>query len=130
MDAWLTVQRLKRAKLQEDREAARKAKAKGRDWRDPEDGVEIGMGRYADQREAGKVRRERRDGGRGWEHWYEEGGKERGRGKLREERGPGADAHGQRKKMPICNARHTWATKTVSPRYSYLVLGLEPSQSV
>lgn len=44
-DAWLTVQRLKRAKLQEDREAARVAKAQGRDWRDPEGGVEMGMGR-------------------------------------------------------------------------------------
>eukprot|EP00903_Cladosiphon_okamuranus_P009303 g8875.t1 len=45
-DAWLTVQRLKRAKLEEDREAARVAKVQGKDWRDPEGGVEIGMGRW------------------------------------------------------------------------------------
>lgn len=44
-DAWLTVQRLKRAKLEEDREAARVARVQGKDWRDPEGGVEIGMGR-------------------------------------------------------------------------------------
>lgn len=44
-DAWLTVQRLKRAKLREDRETVRVAKAQGRDWTDPEGGVEMGMGR-------------------------------------------------------------------------------------
>lgn len=44
-DAWLTVQRLKRAKVVEEKEAARKAKVQGKDWRDPEDGVDIGMGR-------------------------------------------------------------------------------------
>lgn len=45
LDAWLTVQRLKRAQGAVDTTAARRAKIQGRDWRDPERGVEIGMER-------------------------------------------------------------------------------------
>lgn len=72
-DAWITVQRLKRAKLQEDRETVRMAKAQGRDWRDPEGGVEMGMNRREGRglgAETGRVRarenereRETRGGG-------------------------------------------------------------------
>lgn len=44
-DAWITAQRLKRAKIAEEREDIRMAEAQGKDWRDPENGVEMGMGR-------------------------------------------------------------------------------------
>lgn len=43
------------------------AKAQGRDWRDPEGGVEIGMGRQAQGTEGGGVKEKRgqREGGGG-----------------------------------------------------------------
>lgn len=70
-DAWLTTQRLKRARVAEDREAFRLAKTQGKDWRDPEGGVEMGMGRREREREEGGGRRGERGKGGGGEEAFE-----------------------------------------------------------
>lgn len=45
VDAWLAVKSLMRAKTKAEKEIIRRARVEGKDWRDPERGVDIGMDR-------------------------------------------------------------------------------------